>query len=85
MAPDLREIGGLLQSKAGREYLARVPGVAQAPLDDEGLAQLLNWVLVELAHTPPNPPYTANEIRALRARPLRDPRAIRESLLSPKP
>ena len=32
--PSLRELAGLLDKKGGRAYLARVPGVAQAPLPD---------------------------------------------------
>jgi len=85
IAPDLHEIGALMRSPAGRDYLGRVPGVAQAPLDDAALARLLNWVLVEIAHTVPDPPYTAAEIGLLRARPLRDPQAARRGLLPPNP
>ena len=42
-------LGSLLATPAGRAYLVRVPGVAQAPLDDERLAALLNWVSRELS------------------------------------
>lgn len=34
-----------LSVEGGRAYLARVPGVANAPLDDEELSDLLNWML----------------------------------------
>jgi hypothetical protein len=58
----------------GREYLARVPGVAAAPLADTDLAELLNWILwrFDKAHlTPAFQPFTAAEVGALRRRPLR--------------
>ena len=29
----------------GRDYLARVPGASQAPVSDQELAEILNWVL----------------------------------------
>jgi mono/diheme cytochrome c family protein len=79
-APDLRAIGALLDTQDGRRYLGRVPGVAQAPLDDAELAALLNWVLLEIADRRPEPPYNAEEVRALRAAPLRDPIAARRAL-----
>ena len=85
VAPDLREIGLLVRSRAGRAYLGRVPGVAQAPVSDRELARLLNWVLTEIAQTTVDPPYSAEEVGALRARPLRDPLAARRDLLTPKP
>ena len=85
VAPDLRKIGPLLRSDAGRAYLARVPGVAQAPLNDEELAGLLNWVLTEIASSAPNPAYSAQEVGALRVNPLRDPLAARRELITPNP
>lgn len=84
VAPDLREIGPLLRTAAGRAYLGRVPGVAQAPVDDEELARLLNWVLSEIAGTPPEPAYSAEELGVLRAEPLRDPVAARKLLPDPE-
>ena len=83
VAPDLREIGPLLETPAGRAYLGRVPGIAQAPIDDEELASLLNWVLTEIAGTAPLPAYTAKEVGILRAEPLRDPVAARRALRVP--
>lgn len=75
--PSLRELGALLARPGGRDYLARVPGVAQAPLDDAQLAALLNWVLHEIASTKDIEPYRASEVGALRRAPLRDPVAAR--------
>jgi mono/diheme cytochrome c family protein len=81
--PVLTEMGRVLAVPGGREYLARVPGVAQAPLSDARLAALLNWLLAELGGAPPASPYTAAEVGALRAAPLRDPVAARAALLVP--
>lgn len=83
IAPDLREVGALLAARGGRAYLARVPGVAQAPLDDVRLARLLNFVLRELAAAPALPPYAAGEVGRLRRRPLRDAHAARARLGAP--
>jgi len=83
--PSLRALGPLGDAPGGRAYLARVPGVAQAPLDDARLARLLNWVLAELSGAPAAPPYDAAEIGALRREPLRDTRAARAALAVPSP
>jgi cytochrome c553 len=58
----------------GREYLSRVPGVASSPLNDNDLAEILNWMLYRFDrdHIPADfLPYTAAEVKELRARPLR--------------
>ena len=45
-APNMAgEVSRFLNVKGGREYLVRVPGVANAPLSDADLAALLNWML----------------------------------------
>lgn len=79
--PPLQPMRDLIASEEGRAYLVRVPGVAQAPLNDRRLAELLNWALRELADTEPQPPYTAAEVTGLRAQPLRDPIAERARIL----
>lgn len=67
-------VARFLAVEGGREYLARVPGVATAALGDEDLAALLNWTLLrfDAAHVPADfRPYTAAEIGAWRKHPLR--------------
>ena len=57
----------------GREFLVRVPGVAQSTLDDDALAALLNWMIArfDAEHVPATfSPYTAAEVAALRSDPL---------------
>jgi mono/diheme cytochrome c family protein len=74
-APAIRGMVARFTNVAGgREYLARVPGVATAPLADADLAELLNWILSTFdgSHLSPTfRPFTAEEISVLRRRPLR--------------
>jgi mono/diheme cytochrome c family protein len=77
-------VGRFARVAGGREFLARVPGVAQAPLDDAALAAVLNWVLRRFggADVPGSfAPYTADEVGALRRRPLTDVERTRRELL----
>lgn len=84
--PTLREeIGRLIATAEGREYVVRVPGVAQTYLSDAALAAVLNWVLAEWnAETLPADftPYTDEEIAAYRPRTLADPVRMRAGLES---
>jgi cytochrome c553 len=67
-------VARFLAVEGGREYLARVPGVATAALGDADLAALLNWTLLrfDAANVPADfRPYTAAEIGAWRRQPLR--------------
>jgi mono/diheme cytochrome c family protein len=78
--PALYDTAHLLTLPGGREYLASVPGVAQAPLSDERLAALLNWVIEEFGGADDIRPYEAAEISGLRSRPLRAPRETRDQI-----
>lgn len=79
-------VARFLEVPGGREYLARVPGVATAALTDAQLAELLNWTLYrfDAAHVPAGfKPYTASEMGALRRRPLRtEAKAVRAALMT---
>lgn len=78
------ELGRLLSVAGGREYIIRVPGVSQTPMNDEQLAAVLNWVLAEFnAHTLPDDhnPYTAEEVAKARKKTLVDPLAYRASIV----
>ena len=77
-------IGNFLKVEGGREFLVRVPGAANAALDDKQLAELLNWMIVEFAGTSlPDKyqPYTAAEVGKLRSRPLNDVTTLRAELV----
>lgn len=71
--PMAGDVARFLAVEGGREYLTRVPGVANAGLSDDQLAELLNWTLAtfDKSHLPADfIPYTKEEMAAGRARPL---------------
>lgn len=72
-------VARFLEVEGGREFLVRVPGVAHAPLPDDEVAELVNWMLVEFDadHLPADfKPYAQSEVAALRADPLIDDAAV---------
>jgi mono/diheme cytochrome c family protein len=83
--PDMR--GTLVPFSAwpeGRDYILRVPGVAQAPLDDAAIADLLNWMARNLSSVPlPEDfrDYTTAEVAAARHRPMPAVQSRRAELL----
>ena len=84
--PSMRDaLGRFLQVRGGREFIAQVPGVMNAPLGDRDVADLMNWLLPYVARsTIPSDtePYTADEIARLRkSRPL-DVLATRRELVA---
>ena len=81
-------VGKFLSVPGGREFIARVPGVANAALADEPLADLLNWVLVTQsnAEIPDGfQAYTPDEIAQLRQLSLQDVLEERALLVSKMP
>ncbi len=77
--PSLRGVDRLLAKPGGRDYVLRVPGVASAPLSDERLAMLLDWVFASFGNHAATR-FTAAEVRAARTRPFVDPKAARAAL-----
>ena len=78
-------VGFFLRSDEGREFLIRVPGVAQSALGSDELAELMNWlVLTYSADQLPEvfEPFTAFEVDRLRTDPVADPDSARERLLA---
>jgi mono/diheme cytochrome c family protein len=76
-------LGRIVSSPEGRDYLARVPGAAQAPISDEALAAVLNWVLLEFnGATLPRDfkPLRASEVTRSRSRVLADPLKLHREL-----
>jgi hypothetical protein len=70
-------------SPEGREYVVRVPGVAQSPLSDEDTAALLNWMarnLSDIKIPPDFADYSQAEIRRMRPHPLAQVSAVRARL-----
>jgi hypothetical protein len=71
-------------SSEGRDYIVRVPGVAQSPLSDADTAALLNWMarnLSDLKVPPDFADYSEAEVQSLRHRPLASVSDVRARLL----
>jgi hypothetical protein len=71
-------------SAAGRDYVVRVPGVAQSPLSDGDTAALLNWMarnLSDLKIPASFADYSAAEVHGLRDHPLVQVSALRARLM----
>jgi|SRR5208282_2862047 len=69
-APRLHDAADFLRVPGGREYLIRVPGVAQSSLSDADTATVMNWIIENFSkgRVPSDfKPYTANEIHQSRA------------------
>ncbi|WP_205737616.1 c-type cytochrome [Granulosicoccus antarcticus] len=66
-------IGRFLSSQEGREYIIRVPGSANSPLDSDQLAELINWSIEQFAgeSLPASwQHYSADEVAEYRKKPL---------------
>ena len=82
--PSLRdELGKLIQIPGGREYIVRGPGASQAPVSDQELADILNFVLREFNGQTLESnfrPLTGAEVAASRRNILADPFKYRDEL-----
>jgi hypothetical protein len=81
--PLVDALGRIASSPEGRDYLARVPGAAQAPISDEALAAVLNWLLLEFNRetlAAGFKPLSGSEVARSRARVLADPLRLRREL-----
>jgi len=81
--PDMRHtVGHFLRLPEGRNFLVKVPGTANSPLNHADTAALLNWMVFAFSRgeVPSNfRPYTAQEVARLRGEPFHDvPRARAE-------
>jgi hypothetical protein len=80
----ISEPGHIEALPGGREYLIRIPGVAQAGLDDERLAEVLNYMLETFSRdslAAEFRPFDATEVARFRHQVLRDPLKRRAELL----
>ena len=78
-------IGYFLSTQQGREYLVKVPGSANSTLDNPQLAEVLNWIILELGgdSIPATMQYfTASEVGKLRKDPLFEVTEYRKQLVS---
>jgi len=81
--PDLRtDLGLLLDSPEGRSYVVRVPGITDATLTPEKMAELLTWMVRQFYPDRTDlTPFSAEEVLAGRENPLYDPVSHRNRLL----
>lgn len=83
--PQMRDVlGYFLRSDEGRAYLVRVPGSANAALNDAQLAEVLNWMLREFSADSLAQdwrPLSADEVTRYRREPLFEVDAYRQALL----
>jgi hypothetical protein len=84
--PTLIEAPGHIEAlPGGRDYLIRIPGVAQAGLDDSRLAEVLNYMLYTFSSSSlaiDFKPYSGVEISRHRHRVLKDPLKRRLEILT---
>ncbi|MEQ9450422.1 MAG: hypothetical protein RJQ07_02460 [Pseudomonadales bacterium] len=81
--PGLRDLGKLMNVPGGRAYLVRVPGASQAPIEDDELTVIVNYILHEFnADTLPASfqGLTEQEVSQARGNTLEDPLKYREML-----
>jgi len=78
-------IGNFLTTSKGRDYLVRVPGSANSALNDADLAEVLNWMILNMGgdSVPENMQhYTAEEVAKLRRHALFEVVEYRKMLVS---
>jgi hypothetical protein len=78
------QLGKLVSTPEGKQYLVQVPGASQALLNDNELAHVLNWILTEYSRDtlPENFEfYTGSEVSRYRKNILADPGTARIKLL----
>ncbi|QSR89588.1 hypothetical protein IT6_04790 [Methylacidiphilum caldifontis] len=81
-----RIIGYFLANREGRKYIIKLPGIALAPLSDEQLADLLNWVVSQFSSPSFSfQKFTKEEISKERKEPLWDIEKERKELLKRLP
>jgi len=77
--------GNMEALRGGREYLIRIPGVAQAALDDTRLAEVLNYMLLTFSADTLSSgfrPFTSREVSRHRSEVLIDPLKRRAEILA---
>lgn len=77
-------VASFLDVPGGREYLARVPGVALSSLSNDDLTDVLNWVLRRFGPADVlsrNSLYSVDEVTTLRRQPMTDVSTTRAALV----
>ncbi len=78
-----RTLPAFVKSAEGRDFVLRVPGVANSALSDQGVAQVLNWFLASSATSLAEwQPFTAEEVQRARRMPLMSVSQSRRQLIN---
>ena len=78
-------VGHFPKSQKGREYLVRVPGSANSVLNNEQLAEVLNWMIITFGESSVAAswrPYEIDEVGELRKNPLMEVLEYRKILVA---
>ena len=85
VVPNLGDyLGVFAQDKDARSFPARVPGASSAPISDDDLAEVLNWILITMNRSQLHDdfaPYTGAEVGRYRRHPLVDVLTVRDRLI----
>lgn len=84
-APPLKGAADFLRVPGGREYLVSVPGVALSSLDNQQVADVMNWILRSFSkdRLPADfKPYGAEEIAKVRTTHMLDIKTARANLVT---
>ena len=85
VVPDLGEyLGQFAQNSESRPFLVQVPGASSSPLDNEELAEVINWILFTMNKDQLKAdfePYTTEEVSDYRKSPLLDVIPVRDKLV----
>jgi len=83
--PDLRHsMSQFMRFKEGREFMVQVPGSANSVLNDEHLAEVLNWMTKQFSTSSGEQnwlDYSAEEVSEYRQRPLLQTEKLRTELI----
>ncbi|MGH8247915.1 MAG: c-type cytochrome [Gammaproteobacteria bacterium] len=83
--PNVRDfLGYFIHVPGGRDFIVQVPGAANSALDDEQLAEVMNWMLLNFSRgqLPVDfVPYSAEEVSRLRQGVLADVQNPRAELI----
>lgn len=83
--PALVGVGQFLSVEGGREFLVQVPGVSLSVIEDDELAELVNWMLYRFSvdDLPADfEPYSAEEVARYRRHPLVEVERVRAELVA---
>lgn len=78
--PFPKYVDGFFSTENSRLYLMHVPGINGASLTDREIAAVMNYVGERWGEPGARKPFTAEEVTALRARPVEDVVALRRDV-----